>query len=178
MFDTKLIKTETNWIEEFEKVDSNYEIFYQEDVTYLPIYSIYIDSNNSIQTIKEEKVFMREKNLLSKEELLRILKRNCFLTESRYTVLSILKYNLNLTPDNIQHFLKIETPWDHLTLVKNIDDIPFDKTISMFQDLNSLIILFYEKSRNTDDRKSVSQTKKIFLNPQSASRKKTLRKAA
>ena len=46
---------QTGWIEEFEKIDANYEIFYQEDITYISFYSIYIDRHKTIQTIKEEK---------------------------------------------------------------------------------------------------------------------------
>jgi hypothetical protein len=48
---------EYDWIKEFEKQDSQYEIFYKEDVIYVSIRSIYIDRNSNIQTIKEEKEF-------------------------------------------------------------------------------------------------------------------------
>ena len=89
------------WIEEFEKIDKQYETFYSVDVIYISIHSIYINNNNIIQTIKEEKLFMREPNRISREELLEILKRNCFHNNKRYTVMSILKYNLELEPADV-----------------------------------------------------------------------------
>lgn len=163
----------TDWIEEFEKVDASYEIFYQEDVSYISFYSIYIDRYQTIQTIKEEKLFLKEKNMITRDELIGILKRNCFHNENRYTVLSILKYNFNLEPSDMEHFVKSSASHNHLSVIKNIDDIKFEKTISMFQDLNNIITLFYEKHHDSLKKDNSIKTKKIII---SNSRKKTLRK--
>jgi hypothetical protein len=163
---------EHDWIKEFEKQDSQYEIFYKEDVIYVSIRSIYIDRDSNIQTIKEEKLFMKEKNVISREELLGILKRNCFHNTNRYTVLSILKYNLSLDPTEVKHFLKSPHSTNYVSLVKNIDAIVYETTITMFQDLNDLIIVFFEKPVSKGNS---IQTKKITI---SQSRKKTLRKIA
>jgi hypothetical protein len=164
---------ETDWIDNFEKIDTPYEIFYQEDVNYTSLNSIYIDRNNTIQKIKEEKFFFKENNVITRDELIGILKRNCFHNQNRYTLLSILKYNCNLDPSEVGHFIKTPTSHNYLSVVKNIYDIQFEKTINMFQDLNSIIILFYEKT-HTIQKNSV-QTKKIII---SQPRKKTLRKIA
>jgi len=139
---------DTNWIEEFEKVDNQYEIFYSEDVTFVQLRYIYIDRFNTIQTIKEEKIIIKKQNILSREELVGILKKNCFHNNTRYTVLSILKYNLSLNPIDIPHFLTSDKCPNYLSIVKNIDDIPLKKTITMFQDLNDVIIIFYEKNNS------------------------------
>lgn len=164
---------QTDWIEEFEKVDAHYESFYQEDVNYISFYSIYIDRSNNIQTIKEEKLFFKQTNIITREELVGILKRNSFHNKNRYTVLSILKYNFNLESSDVEHFIKSPTSNGHLSIVKNIDDIKFEKTISMFQDLNNIITLFYEKNNDISEKVNSIQTKKIII---SQSRKKTLRK--
>ena len=164
---------ETDWIDDFEKIDTPYENFYQEDVNYTSLNSIYIDRNNTIQTIKEEKFFFKENNIVTRDELIGILKRNCFHNQNRYTLLSILKYNCNLDPSEVGHFIKTPTSPNYLSIVKNIDDIHFEKTINMFQDLNSIIILFYEKMHTI--QKNAVQTKKIII---SQPRKKTLRKIA
>lgn len=174
MFDCYMMKTDlirkfdTNWIEEFEKVDNQYEIFYNEDVTFVQLRYIYIDRHNTIQTIKEEKIILKKQNSLSREELIGILKKNCFHNDSRYTVLSILKYNLDLNPIDIKHFLTFNECQNYLSVVKNIDEIPFKKTITMFQDLNDIFILFYEKNS------SLNQTKRVTF----SSHKKTIRKPA
>ena len=164
---------ETDWIEDFEKIDTPHEIFYQEDVNYTSLNSIYIVRNNTIQTIKEEKFFFKENNVITRDELIGILKRNCFHNQNRYMLLSILKYNCTLDPSEVGHFIKTSTSPNYLSVVKNIDDIQFEKTINMFQDLNSIIILFYEKTHTI--QKNAVQTKKIII---SQPRKKTLRKIA
>ena len=164
------------WIEEFEKIDKQYETFYSEDVNYISIHSIYINDNKIVQTIKEEKLFMREPNYISREELLEILKRNCFHNNKRYTVMSILKYNLELEPADVEYFLKTNYSPSYLSLIKNIDAIPLKKTISNFQDLNCIFILFYEN----ETKKSTNYTKKIFLSNHNNNNnhKKTLKKLA
>jgi hypothetical protein len=163
---------DSDWIDDFEKKDSHYEIFYKENIHYVPIHSIYIDRNSNIQTIKEEKHFVSEKNKITREELLGILKCNCFHNDNRYTVLSILKYNITLEPGEVENFLKTSALISYLSVIKNIDTIHYDNTITMFQDLNDLFILFYEKPKKNENS---FQTKKIII---SHPRKKTLRKIA
>jgi hypothetical protein len=53
----------------------------------------------------------------------------------------------------------------NLTIVKHIDKIDFEKTISMFQDLNTLIIVFYEKNKENVKKDNINNnyTKKIYL---------------
>lgn len=161
-------KLDTNWIEEFEKIDNQYEIFYNEDVSFISFHYVYIDRFNTVQTMKEEKLFMEKKNMLSRDELIRILKKNSFHNDIRYNVLSILKYNLDVNPGDVEHFLSSNNSTSYLSIIKNIDSIPFEKTITMFQDLNDIIILFNEKCKSRD------KTKRIL----SASHKKTIRKLA
>ena len=66
---------------------------------------------------------------------------------------------------------------DFFTTLKNIDTIYFEKTINMFQDLNTLFIIFYEK----DSDKSLigsnnNNTKKIYLRCSNPKNKKTIRR--
>jgi len=60
--------------------------------------------------------------------------------------------------------------------IKNIDSISFDKTIGMFQDINDLFIIFYNKNdiKNTNTNTNTNKTtpnnistRKIYLNPNS-----------
>ena len=77
-----------------------------------------------------------------------------------------------MNPEEVSTFVKKNDTCmsNYLTLITKIDDITYDKTINTFQDLNELIILFYEKSA---DKTSNNTTKKIHLNRQ---HKKTIRK--
>ena len=154
------------WIKEFESLDKGYENFYTEDLNYIKIHCIYIDKNDSIQKITDEKLFMENKNTISREEIIGILKRN---NEQKYTILSLLKYNIDIEPLDIKHFLRNGNQFDFLTVVKDIDAISLKKSINMFHDLNTLFVIFYEKDQ---EKRHHSSTKKIFIK----SHKKTQRK--
>lgn len=177
--DSKL-DLDTKWIEDFESLDENYKSFYTEDITYIKFNYIYVNIENDIEKIKTETVLLKEPNYISREEIIGILKKHSKFADKLYTVLSILRYNIDVDPTGVQYFLKTP-PEDDLFLksIKNIDAIPLEKSISMFQDLNEIMIIFYEKNKEHKKlagNKSSTQTKKIYLNTIRGSKKRTYRK--
>jgi hypothetical protein len=115
-----------------------------------------------------------------------IIKHNCFSNQIKYSLLSILKFNIDIEPVHLSTFLRNKNKnvgSSFLQSVKNIDTIKFDKSISMFHDINELIIIFHQKTNNygltnsTTNTSSVlakQYTKKVFINYNS--KKKTKRK--
>jgi len=162
-----------DWITNFEKTDKLYEDFYKDDLYYTNIHYIYINRSNEIEKIKQESFLFSVKNKITREELLGILKNNSIDNERRYTLLSILKYIITLEPEDIKNFLCDSESYNFLNLTKNIDAIYFEKTINMFQDLNDLILIFYEKTNEIKNENNA--TKKVFLRSLSG-KKKTIRK--
>ena len=77
--------------------------------------------------------------------------------------------NENLNDINIS-FIKIKD----LSIIKNIDSVPFDRTISLMHDLNDLILIFYEKSHELKVKNTNNLTKKIYLRENK--NKKTIKK--
>jgi hypothetical protein len=73
----------------------------------------------------------------------------------------------------MKHFLNDTEKFPFLKVIKNIDAITFEKSINMFQDLNDLILVFFEKI--TDNKIRTNSTKKVFLHHLS-NKKKTIRK--
>jgi hypothetical protein len=155
---------DTNWIQEFETNDQNYIPFYNDHVHEIKFVSLYVDNENNIESIKEERLFLKQENLVSREELLHVIKKNTFRDKKRYTILSLLKYNVDLETTHVKHYLKSNSR-NFLQVVKNIDNIPLKKTISMFQDLNTIFILFYDKtlSSNSTTSSNHQTTKKIYI---------------
>ena len=88
--------------------------------------------------------------------------------------MALLKYNVTMDVDDIQKYIILNEERNYLTIIKNIDAITFDKTISMMQDLNDLILIFYEKSNELKEKNTNNLTKKIFLKQNS--NKKTIKK--
>ena len=94
-----------DWIKEFKKMDRDYQDYYLDNIIILKISYVYIDKNNDIIKLKNDKIVLNEYNVLSKEELIKILKRNTLNDNIKYTLLSILKYNIDLEPSEIKHFI-------------------------------------------------------------------------
>ena len=167
-----------SWIQDFEKIDNEYKIYYTEEISFIRIHSIYLNLNNEIDKMREEKVLLKTPGILLKEELLSIIKHNSFSNQIKYSLLSILKFNINLEPIHLKTFLRNKSDTignTFLQSIKHIDSIKFDKTISMFHDINEILIIFYPKIRkNTTDQIDANRTKKIFIN--SNTKKKTKKK--
>jgi hypothetical protein len=167
------------WINNFEKTDKLYKDFYKDDLYYVNLKIIYINRENEIDKIKRESFLMSNINIITREEILEILKKNSLDNDRRYTLLSMLRYNINLEPDEIKNYLKNgEKNGEknrYISTIKNIDMIKFEKSISMFHDLNDLILIFYEKSNEIKKQDPNNSTKKIFLRSLS-SKKKTIKK--
>jgi hypothetical protein len=164
-----------DWINNFEKTDKLYEDFYKDDLYYINLKFFYVNRDNFIEKIKMESYLMSTPNYISREEILQILKRCTIESDKNYSLLSIIKYNITLEADDIKNFL-LNTNEDRnfLNIVKNIDAISFEKTINMFQDLNDLIFIFYEKSKELKEVNPNNSTKKIYL--RSKTNKKTIKK--
>lgn len=173
---------DTDWIEEFESLDDKYKMFYKENINNIKFKYVYVDKDNNIEKIKEEILLLKQINLISREEMIEIIKKNCSFIDKTFSVLSILKYNFDVEPSDINHYMKENEMSLYndslLILIKNIDNIPLNKTIQMFQDMNEIIIIFYEK---TNHQKNLNLTKKIFIRDKNADkniikRRKTYRK--
>jgi hypothetical protein len=171
-------KLNDDWINDFEKTDRLYQDFYKDNLYYTNLYFIYINKNNEIEKIKQEMFLMSSPNLISKEEVIEILKRNSIDNDIKYTLLTLLKYNITLDADEVKQFLSNNNPIDYLTVIPNINDITFEKSISMLHDLNDLYFLFCEKSNELNKQYANNITKK-FLNKifnSNKKNKKTIKK--
>ena len=163
------------WINSFEKTDKLYQDFYKDDLYYVNLRSLYINRDNEIDKLKQESFLLSSPNYISNEEILEILKKNSIDNDKRYSLLSILKYNIVLEPDEVKNYLINKENKNYLSVIKNIDSVSFEKSINMFHDLNDLILIFYEKSKELKESNPHSSTKKIYLRSFS-SNKKTIKK--
>ena len=174
--DIELSKLNDDWIINFEKTDKLYQDFYKDDLYYVNLKYLYINRSNEIEKIKEESFLMSRPNYISREEVLQILKKSINDDNRRYSLLSIQKYNITLDADDIKNFvLYPNEDRNYLKVIKNIDAITFEKTISMLHDLNDLILIFYEKSNELKKVNPNSSTKKVYIGSLS-SNKKTIKK--
>ena len=160
------IELNDDWINNFDKTDNLYKDFYKDNLYYINIDFIYINKKNEIEKIKQESLLLTEQNYITRDELIGILKRNSIENSIKYSLMSILKYNITLEPDDIKNFLLSDNTSyynDKFLIINNqIDTIKFEKTINMFQDLNNLFIIFYENTKENKISNS-STTKKAYI---------------
>jgi hypothetical protein len=95
--------------------------------------------------------------------------------------MTMLKYNFDLEPNDVRSFLlnDVENDSSYLSIIKDVDEIAWNKTISMFQDLNNLFIIFYENEKIKMQQKSdTPKTKRIYFSPNTSlnNHSKTLKK--
>ena len=159
---------DNSWLEEFEKLDNEYKNYYTEDLSFIKVSSVYVNKENNIEKLREEKYLLKMPGFLQKEELISLIKHNSFFNQIKYSVLSILKFNINLEPSYLKTFLKSSKKniGDlFLQSIKNIDTIKFDKSISMFHDINEIFIIFHEKIYKPVHNTNINnKTKKVFIN--------------
>lgn len=149
-FDNEFAELDSSWIEEFKHFDNEYKNYYAEDISLINVHSIYINNNNEIVKIKKEKLSLKTHGILDKDELLTIIKRNSIFLNIKYSLLSILNFNMNIEPVNLTNFLKNKDTNANIGSLflhtnNHIDSIKFDKSILMFHDINNLTIIFVEK---------------------------------
>jgi hypothetical protein len=167
-------KLNDDWINNFEKTDKLYQDFYKDDLYYTNLQIVYINRCSEIEKIKQESFLMTTPNFISREQILEILKKNSNDNGRRYTLLTILKYNVTLDVDDVIGFLKNNDDNTFLSVVKNIDSIKFERTINMLQDLNDLLFIFYEKSTELKKMNPNTVTKKTHSSLNT--KKKTIKK--
>ena len=194
-FTNDLFELDTSWVDEFDKNDNEYKSYYNEELTFINLHCIYINKNSEISKVHEEKILFKTPGILSREEVIGLIKRNTFCDNMKYSLLSILKFNINIEPINLKTFIKTkETSLNignhFLQSITNIDAICFDKSIGMFHDINDLLIIYYDKNNgnntninsNTNGNTNINsntngnnsnKTRKIYIN--SNSLKKTRR---
>ncbi len=165
---------EDDWITKFNETDSIYKDFYKDDLYYVNLKFIYVNRESEIEKIKYESFLLSKPNYISREEILQILKKSSIEDERKYTLLSLLKYNITMDADDIQKYISSDEERTYLSIIKNIDSVPFDRTISLMHDLNDLILVFYEKSHELKEKNTNNLTKKIYLRENK--NKKTIKK--
>jgi hypothetical protein len=114
---------------------------------------LYLDKKNNIIHCAKEKMLLQEPNMITRAELVEIVSRNYIWNTVNYSILSILKYNITISPEKLKYI----KDYSFLTKIKNIDDILLKNTIEMFKNMNNIIITFYEKEE------SIRQTKKVYF---------------
>ena len=161
---------DTSWMDILEKEEEDYKSFYKENIDIVKIFYTYVDSNNKIYYVKKDNLLI-ENNKINRDELIYILKKNKQNNKKNHKLISVLQYNIDLEPDEVLNYLKHKENYNFLTVVNKVHDILWNDTISIFKNLNSLHIVYYEEPINRS-----SNTKKVYIRNTKLKRNKHTRK--
>tara|TARA_Y100000996_G_C22513283_1_gene639332 strand:+ start:117 stop:593 length:477 start_codon:yes stop_codon:yes gene_type:complete len=142
-----------SWIDEYEP--DEYDNLYKSGVESVEISYLYVNKDNELFYVKTERFLLNE-GAIDKEQLIFLLKKNMIYNKKRFVPLSILKYNINISKEDIMSFLDGTDEYNFITHEKYFNRIYWDDTISLLNDLNSLYIIFYEKKSNKNNTKRIS----------------------
>jgi hypothetical protein len=160
-----------SWITQIEEEEKEYNSFYKEENDTIKIVYIYINNENKIYYVRKENVILENKKL-DKTKLLFLLKNNKKYNNINHKLISILQYNIDLSPQELGLYLKNDDNFNFLSIKSNLSELKWDDTIHLFKDLNSLHILYYEERKTKK-----SNTKKIYIrNNAKLKRRKSRRK--
>jgi hypothetical protein len=157
---------DSDWIDEYVKEEKIYSQFYNSSVENIKLYFIYVNKYNTIENILQEKIII-DNGLLNKDRILYLIKNKKIKNNIKYKLISLLKYNITLEPEYINQFINSKMNQTYLTNINILEDIYFQKTITILQNLNSLFFIFNEINNDnptfhSKENKNIF-TKKIYF---------------
>ena len=163
-----------SWLNEHERIQNTQTNYYREPMETINTYFIYINQNQYIDKILCEKYdleIVSNGSLLNKETLLKIIQTKKIKTlNTRYKLIDILQYHVDLEPEHIQTFINGEPDPSSQKTLKNIsvfDEIVFSPSIFIFHGINCIYFIFQEvETINTKNRKSLKSILKSDSNNQ------------
>ena len=153
---------DNSWVDDFKEKEEDYDDFYKEKPTSIKLFFLYINDSNNIESLKEESYLLDEKATLQKFNLMHIIKNKKKLSDKHYRLISLMKFNITIEPEDISNILELDNDYgsEFLTSEKNIEDIKFEDTICILQDINALYFIFYLDEKKKRDTKRIIFSKR------------------
>jgi hypothetical protein len=114
------------------------------------IYITYVNLENEIEIISRKKLYIENKqNMITRNQLVDVIKSNQRRNNIQYKLMSIMVYNVNVTPETLSDY--IEKPEDFISLftLSRVDSFELQSTISILKEFNAMYFFFFEVSQPT-----------------------------
>ena len=169
--ESELEELDLNWINDI--VENEIE---PESNSFIKIKIFYIQ-HRSIIKMSEQTYVLLNPNVISKEELIQIIKQHNIYQQHKYCFLGINYINFIENHSHIKLLMsnQYKVKLNHL---QHIEDICLQNTIPMFQDLNEINFFFSQKDKNdkNDKNDKMNNTKKLIINTTLKTRRNHLNK--
>ena len=138
------------------------------NITEIKLTYIFINNVNEVDRVSQEIYNMVTPNIITKEEIIKLLKNNINTREiKKYTITSLLQYNVDIENGELaENYLNEEYIIDNLNLlpflniIKEIRNIYWKPSLPIFKELNELFIIYYE---NIEIKNNNNVTKRIYM---------------
>jgi hypothetical protein len=151
----------TKWLEEVETYNMTYDSFYKDNVFFIKICKIYVSENKHIERVSCERIDLENKNVVSDKEFAKLIADNNHQGKKKYRVFRAYLYNMDTDPDDLVKFIK---SGEYRPLVREVsvnDSLYVKETISQFQKLNMLYIVFKEINTVTTNKKATRKAGRV-----------------
>ena len=167
---------DNKWLKEIKDNEKDYNDFYKEKPTSIKIYHLYVNRENQVDFSKTETYLLNTTNgknaTLHKDTLISIIKKNSSSNNIQYKLLSLLKFNLDIDPEDVISLaIHKKDGSEYLSSESVLRDIVFNDTVCIFQDINSLFMVYHEKAvavekpqQQKQQPQQEPQTRKIYFN--------------
>jgi hypothetical protein len=133
-----------SWFDSQEKIEKKYDRFYLSNIEKIGVTFIYINTDNEICVTRKEQVDLVN-SILYRRSLVNLLRENRKLNGINHSLYALLKFNFLSSPDAV---LSGDLMGDHFSVISNVQDIIFQKSIKELETVNHLYIVLKPKSNN------------------------------
>ena len=154
---------DNSWIREFKEKEEEYDDFYKEKPSNIKLFFLYVNKSNDIEFLKEESYLLDDNATLPKFNLMHIIKNKKKISDKNYKLISLLKFNITINPEDVPQILDLDNEYglNFLTCKNNIEDIKFEDSVCILQDINALYFVFYLDEKKKKDTKRIIFSKNI-----------------
>ena len=159
MDSANLDNLDVSWLENHERMLNIHENYQREYMDTIRICYVYINENSEIDKViseREHLLFINKCKGLTKERVLQIVQNKKILNNiDKYTMDSILLFNVSIEPENIQKYVNSENILSEpfLKIYPIVDEIEIPPSIFIFHEINCIYFIF--KQIDTTHLKSI-----------------------
>lgn len=147
------------WIIDHEEKTGKYLLTKTCLPTSVNITMYYVKQDEIINT-KTTEVAVNGEGVLTKDKLIEVILNNKHLDTDSYNEYIFFKYNLKVKTDELFDYVNqtIPIPIDTDTSFKNLSDIQFKPSLSLFNDFNQIVILYKQRQPSHNKTKTIQLT--------------------
>ena len=135
---------DSSWIQEFQSSDRIYSKFYADPLLSVSLHFVYMNESREITHIKKTMHILKTHNLLSKEELIPLVKSH----NEGHALVSLLRYHVDLDTKQVASYAQTNFAPFFLQPLQTMEDICFSPCIQMFHPVSKLYFLFVKRPPN------------------------------